>query len=68
MSIKNKVSQSPKVLKKTNLIIQLDADLKKSFQELCKSKDMNCSQSIRQFMKHAVDTYKREKLNIYKNK
>lgn len=68
MSTKNKVSQSPKISKKTNLIIQLDSDLKKGFQELCKSKDMSCSQVIRQFMKKAVDTYRQEKLNVYKNK
>ena len=68
MSTKNKVNQSPKVSKKTNLIIQLDVDLKKGFQELCKSKDMNCSQVIRQFMKGAVDGYRLEKLNVYKNK
>lgn len=52
--------------KKTNLIIQLDSDLKSSFQELCRSQDINCSQALRKFMKSSVDAYKREKLKVYK--
>ena len=68
MSTKNKVNQSPKVSKKTNLIIQLDKDLKKSFQDLCKAQDMNCSQTLRKFMKVSVDAYNREKLNVLRNR
>lgn len=52
--------------KKTNLIIQLDSDLKSSFQELCRSQDINCSQALRKFMKSSVEAYKREKLKVYK--
>ena len=52
--------------KKTNLIIQLDSDLKSSFQELCRSQDINCSQALRKFIKSSVDVYKREKLKVYK--
>ena len=51
---------------KTNLIIQLDSDLKSSFQELCRSQDINCSQALRKFMKSSVEAYKREKLKVYK--
>ena len=51
--------------KKTNLIIQLDSDLKSSFQELCRSQDINCSQALRKFMKSSVEAYKREKLKVY---
>ena len=51
---------------KTNLIIQLDSDLKSSFQELCRSQDINCSQALRKFIKSSVDVYKREKLKVYK--
>ena len=50
---------------KTNLIIQLDSDLKSSFQELCRSQDINCSQALRKFMKSSVEAYKREKLKVY---
>ena len=66
MSSKNKVSSIPKVVKKTNLIIQLDESLKKDFQDLCRSQDMSCSQSIRKFMKAAVDVYKRDNLNVFR--
>lgn len=52
--------------KKTNLIIQLDSDLKSSFQELCRSQDINCSQALRKFIKSSVEAYKREKLKVYK--
>ena len=52
--------------KKTNLIIQLDSDLKSSFQELCRSQDINCSQALRKFIKSSVEVYKREKLKVYK--
>ena len=68
MSAKKKSSNPSKVVEKTNLIIQLDLDLKKSFQELCKSQDMSCSQAIRKFMKSSVEAYRREKLNVYKNR
>lgn len=68
MSAKKKISQSSKVLKKTNLIIQLDDDLKKSFQEVCKAQDITCSQALRKFMKASVEAYKREKLNVYRNR
>lgn len=68
MSSKSKVSTSPKIVKKTNLIIQLDEDLKNSFQELCKSRDMNCSQTLRKFMKSSVEAYKLEKLNVLRNR
>jgi predicted regulator of amino acid metabolism with ACT domain len=68
MSSKSKVSINSKVVKKTTLIIQLDEDLKNSFQELCKAQDMNCSQTLRKFMKASVEVYKREKLNILRNK
>ena len=54
--------------KKTNLIIQLDSDLKSSFQELCRSQDINCSQALRKFMKSSVEAYKRENLKVYKKK
>lgn len=68
MVVKKKIPQPQKVDKKTTLIIQLDESLKKDFQELCKAQDMNCSQTLRRFMKTAVDSYKREKLNVYKNR
>jgi antitoxin component of RelBE/YafQ-DinJ toxin-antitoxin module len=67
MSSKNKISQSTKQSKKVNLIIQLDDDLKKEFQALCRSQDMNCSQTIRRFMKSTIDAYKRDKLNVLRN-
>jgi predicted regulator of amino acid metabolism with ACT domain len=68
MSSKSKVSINSKIVKKTTLIIQLDEDLKNSFQELCKAQDMNCSQTLRRFMKASVESYKREKLNILRNR
>ena len=68
MSSKSKVSINSKVVKKTTLIIQLDEDLKNSFQELCKAQDMNCSQTLRKFMKASVEAYKREKLNVLRNR
>lgn len=67
MTTKKKNTQPQKIEKKTTLIIQLDESLKNDFHALCKSQDMNCSQTIRRFMKTAVDSYKREKLNVYKN-
>ena len=68
MSSKSKVSINSKVVKKTTLIIQLDEDLKNSFQELCKAQDMNCSQTLTKFIKASVEVYKRQKLNILRNK
>ena len=68
MSSKIKVPTNSKKVKKTNLIIQLDEDLKKSFQDLCKAQDMNCSQTLRKFMKVSVDAYNREKLNVLRNR
>lgn len=68
MSSKSKVLTNSKNVKKTNLIIQLDEDLKKSFQDLCKAQDMNCSQTLRKFMKVSVDAYNREKLNVLRNR
>lgn len=68
MTTKKKITQPQKIEKKTTLIIQLDESLKNDFQALCKAQDMNCSQTIRRFMKTAVDSYKREKLNVYKNR
>ena len=68
MSSKSKVLTNSKNVKKTNLIIQLDGDLKKSFQDLCKAQDMNCSQTLRKFMKVSVDAYNREKLNVLRNR
>ena len=68
MSSKSKVLTNSKNVKKTNLIIQLDEDLKKSFQNLCKAQDMNCSQTLRKFMKVSVDAYNREKLNVLRNR
>ena len=59
-------SRKKTATKKTNLIIQLDSDLKSSFQELCRSQDINCSQALRKFIKSSVDVYKREKLKVYK--
>jgi hypothetical protein len=67
MTAKKKPSQQSKVDKKTTLIIQLDESLKKDFQALCKAQDMNCSQTLRKFMKSAVDSYKRNNLNVFKN-
>ena len=64
MSSKNKISQSSKSKNKVNLIIQLDESLKKDFQALCKAQDMNCSQTLRKFMKSTIDAYKRDKLNV----
>lgn len=68
MLTKKKIPHPQENNKKTTLIIQLDESLKKDFQALCKAQDMNCSQTIRKFMKSAVDSYKREKLNVYKNR
>lgn len=68
MSSKSKVSTNPKIVKKTNLIIQLDEHLKNSFQALCKAQDMNCSQTLRKFMKASVEAHKREKLNVLINR
>ena len=51
--------------KKTNLIIQLDSDLKVHFRNFV-SQDINCSQALRKFMKSSVEAYKREKLKVYK--
>ena len=68
MSSKSKVLTNSKNVKKTNLIIQLDEDLKKSFQNLCEAQDMNCSQTLRKFMKVSVDAYNREKLNVLRNR
>ena len=68
MSSKNKVSSIPKIVKKTNLIIQLDEDLKKSFQELCKDQDLSCSHVLRKFMKASLEAYKRDKLNVLRNR
>ena len=68
MPSKSKVLTNSKNVKKTNLIIQLDEDLKKSFQDLCKAQDMNCSQTLRKFMKVSVDAYNREKLNVLRNR
>ena len=39
---------------KTTLLIQLDLDLKKSFQAVCDSQDQNASQVLRQFMRDYV--------------
>ncbi len=39
---------------KTTLLIQLDLDLKKSFQFVCDSQDQNASQVLRQFMRDYV--------------
>lgn len=50
--------------KKTNLIIQLDDDLKKDFQKVCSAQDMNCSQVLRRFMRTSIDSYKRQNLNV----
>lgn len=41
-------------LDKTTLLIQLDLDLKKSFQAVCDSQDQNASQVLRQFMRDYV--------------
>ena len=68
MSSKSKVLTNSKNVKKTNLIIQLDEDLKKSFQDLCKAQDMNCSKTLRKFLKVSVDAYNREKLNVLRNR
>ncbi len=68
MSSKSKVSINPKLVKKTNLIIQLDENLKKDFQELCRSQDVSCSQTLRKFIKASVEAYKREKLNVLRNR
>ena len=68
MTTNKKNTQPQKIEKKTTLIIQLDESLKNDFHALCKAQDMNCSQAIRRFMKTAVDSYKREKLNVHKNR
>lgn len=68
MSSKNKVSSISKVVKKTNLIIQLDEKLKKDFQELCRSQDVSCSQTLRKFMKASVESYRHEMLNVLRNR
>lgn len=48
---KNLIELAPK---KTTLLIQLDEDLKKQFQQVCKQQDMSCSQVIRKFMAQSV--------------
>lgn len=66
MSSQKNKSKPLKPVEKTTLIIQLDTDLKESFQLLCKSQDMNCSQVLRRFMKTSVDSYKKNNLNFFR--
>lgn len=66
MSSQKNKSKPLKPVKKTTLIIQLDEDLKESFQALCKSQDMNCSQVLRKFIRASVDSYKNNNLNVFR--
>lgn len=61
MGQSNRSKNPPSPPKKTTLIIQLDEDLKKKFQELCKSKDLTCSSAIRQSIRRSVEMYEEEK-------
>jgi len=65
MSAKKSALAKKKVVQKTTLIIQLDDDLKKKFQELCKKNDVTCSQAIRRFIKTSVESYKSEQLKAF---
>lgn len=56
-----------KVPKKTTMLIQLDADLKRQFQQLCKSEETTSSQAIRRYMKMSLLNYKNEQMkNVFK--
>ena len=49
---KNRQTPPPKLApKKTTMLIQLDEDLKKQFQESCKKNDFTCSQVLRKLIR-----------------
>ena len=60
MSKKN----TPVVRQKTTLLIQLDSELKRKFQNACSEQDSSVSHNIRLFMRHFVFEQKKKKRNL----
>ena len=57
MSKKN----TPVVRQKTTLLIQLDSELKRKFQNACSEQDSSVSHNIRLFMRHFVFEHEKKK-------
>ena len=60
MSKKN----TPVVRQKTTLLIQLDSELKRKFQNACSEQDSSVSHNIRLFMRHFVFEHEKRNLDL----